>query len=97
MTSLKTVSMPKLESIGTYNSSDSADYCMASWTSIEELEFPSLRQVGYQTSYADYVWRNNNKMRRFSAPQLEYLYGNGCFAYCTKLKELNLPAMKILS
>lgn len=42
MTSLKTVSMPKLETIGLYNSYDSSDYCMAGWTSIEELEFPEL-------------------------------------------------------
>lgn len=36
-------------------------------------------------------------MRRFSAPKLHTIYGNSNFSYCNSLKELNLPALNLLS
>ena len=99
MTSLKTVYMPKLATIGIGSGSDSFDYGMASWTAVEELEFPSLTQIGDAYGrYVDYIWRNNYNMKRISCPQLHTMYcGGGAFAWCTHLKHIELPALKILS
>lgn len=100
MYALKSVYMPKLNTIGVgNNTTDQFDYGMAGWTIIEELEFPSLTQIGQAYNYyTDYLWAYNYKLCRISCPQLHTMYcGGGAFAQCNRLKHIDFPALRLIS
>ena len=110
MTKLVQVSMPKL--ISMFGSSTANDTCwalFANCTSLEEIEFPELQNIG-NPLYSGYyhglgnMFQNCYKLRSARFPSLKYLaiYGNtqhshAMFANCYVLKDLQMPALEELS